>query len=62
MYLINCGVCRFYEPDTEDKNDGFCQRYPPVAVKEGQSLFAIFPPVSAVDNIWCGEYSPRAAH
>lgn len=64
MSHINCGSCRFFSPEPEAGEDGagFCRRYPPAALTDDDAIFAVFPPVSSKEDVWCGEYSPKAAH
>lgn len=55
-----CETCRFWL--REDECDGWCRRYPPLALTEDATLRGAadawsFPTVSTSD--WCGEYQPK---
>jgi|HubBroStandDraft_6_1064221.scaffolds.fasta_scaffold04429_17 hypothetical protein len=70
----NCGLCRFFLPDTDKPTEGICRRYPPethiltdVQVVPGKSgptpqttqrQGAFFPSMAA-ETGWCGEYAIR---
>ena len=59
MLAESCGTCRFWEraadEPTFDNDDGYCRRYPPAYVSDGD--YDRFPETEATE--WCGEYQRR---
>jgi hypothetical protein len=56
--MNTCKDCQFaVTADGTDKataGEGFCRRYPPAAMIEGEQARSTFPPV-ALQFFWCGE-------
>lgn len=52
-----CGNCAFYRD--EDGDEGFCMRYPPTVMADGDGVFQARPVVD--ESSFCGEHRPVAA-
>jgi len=49
----HCGSCAHFESN-EDRTAGFCVRFPPVVIMDGEGLCTVFPIVEASER--CGEH------
>lgn len=63
----SCENCRYFlktEPNQELQRERICRRFPPMVFlvqQAGQTMTrSFFPP--AVENMWCGEWSPSAGY
>jgi len=58
---MNCEKCKFWERRKDEKDFGFCKRFPPspavTAVATGLEFQIVWPSTGKDDN--CGEFSQR---
>lgn len=52
----SCASCKFFLPNQNDEH-GYCRRYPPVFVSDGEG--GGFSDPCTAESDWCGEYLRR---